>query len=348
MKPVISILLVTYQSQDDIKACLDSIKQFCHISHEILILDTGSTDQTEKIVKSHSLFKSKKLHYRISKKNLGYAGGQQLLSTYAKGSYLLFLNPDARLTSKCLEPMIKAFQENKNLFAVQPAVYLLCDNNTLNLTGKVTHYLGFDYLRDYKAHTLRKSAKIGSVSGSAFLCSTQKFKKIRGFNSVFFMYYEDSDLSWRARLAGYDIWFENKSVFFHDYKFIPNEVQQSYKNKLFYNERNRLMMIFNNYQVKTLLLLLPSLFVVEIMLLVYSLLSGWLDKKLQSYMQLISLRKEIENNRDVVAKLRKIDDAEVTAIFTARINFAHFDHPIVRYILNPFLWCYWKIVRVFI
>ena len=345
MRPLISILLVTYQSEDDILNCLNSIKKFTHTSYEVLVLDTGSTDNSIQQIKSHDLYTSNILSLYIAKKNLGYAGGQQALSIKAKGKYLFFLNPDAEFTKDTVKPLVKILDSNDSAFCVQPAVYLKDQPDKLNLTGKLTHYLGFDYLRDYLKSTPPAFGEITSFSGSGVLCKADVFKYLGGFDTKFFMYYEDSDLSWRARLAGYRLFFVPSSTLIHDYKFKPKTHQQSFKNKLFYNERNRLMMVLKNYSLKSLILLSPMFIFTELLLLGYSILSGWFDRKCQALFSIWRMRARIIDSRSRVQTTRVVSDHQLVQSFVSSIQFVHFDHPVVKFVLNPVLRVYWLIIK---
>lgn len=346
MKSLVSFLIVTYQSEADINACLDTITTFVEVPYEVLIIDTGSSDETIKIIESHELYKRKVLRLFIAKENLGYAGGQQFLSAKADGDFLFFLNPDARLTKSTLPPLLTKIKSSDKILAVQPAVWLTKDSNTLNLTGKLTHYLGFDYLRDYQKSELPKPGEITSFSGSGVLCSTSIFRKLGGFDKGFFMYYEDSDLSWRARACGYQIWFEPDSSLLHDYKYIPDASQQTFKQKLYFNERNRTLMLLKNYSIKSLLILFPAWLFIEVLLIVYSILEGWFAQKMQTYASIWNLRSVWIKKRTRIQQCRTVSDDQLSKTFVSELNFSHYQHPVVKILVNPVLRLYWSVVRV--
>lgn len=346
MKPLVSFLIVTYQSDLDIQACLDTISTFVSNPYEVLIIDTGSSDQTIKIIKSHELYRRNLLRLFIAKANLGYAGGQQFLSYKAKGELLFFLNPDARLTKSTVTPLLERAESSDKIFAVQPAVWLTNDTSRLNLTGKLTHYLGFDYLRDYIKTELPESGEITSFSGSGVLCKARIFKQLGGFDKDFFMYYEDSDLSWRARAFGYQIWFEPASSLFHNYKYTPDNNQQTLQQKLYFNERNRNLMLLKNYSIKSIFILFPAWLFLEILLLGYSLINGWFGKKIYSYVAIWSLRNVWMSKRAKIQSNRTILDSQISNNFVSIIDFSHYDHPVVKFVANPILRLYWAIVKV--
>ena len=344
-QPLVTIQVVTYNSESDIEDCLDTIK-FCSYSKiEIVIIDNCSSDRTRQKIQDHSLFNSKKLHSFFLKENLGYAEGHNFASKQAKGKYLLLLNADSTLSPNCIEPLVEQLESDNNLFACQPLILLKDDHVKINLTGKVTQYLGYDWLRDYRSLSVPCAGEVISISGAGVLIRAVYFEKIGRFDQQYFMYYEDSDISWRARLAGFSLFFQPKSIVYHDYKYIPNIKQQSLQQKIYFVERNRLLTIMKNYSLKSLLLLLPALLLNELALTLYAALSGFFMTKLKSYWSLWKARTTLLYKRNAAQQMRKVSDAKIVADFVAKVDFVHFDHPALKYLLNPFFITYWFLIK---
>jgi hypothetical protein len=78
------------------------------------------------------------------------------------------------------------------------------------------------------------------------------FRQIGGFDETFEFYLDDTDLSLRAQLAGYRIWYAPASRILHRYSFNFNA------NKAFFQERNRWLTVIKLLRTRTLLLLLPG------------------------------------------------------------------------------------------
>ena len=90
------------------------------------------------------------------------------------------------------------------------------------------------------------------------LSSTEMFEKVGGFDENFFMYMEDIDLSLRVQLTGASCLFEPKSIVWHEFslRFGPS--------KVFFQERNRYLMLLKTLRWSTLVFLLPTLLGAEI------------------------------------------------------------------------------------
>ena len=87
------------------------------------------------------------------------------------------------------------------------------------------------------------------------------------------MYCEDEDLSIRSFYPAIKNFLSSKSVMYHKYSFSKN------KDKWFYEERNRLLILLKNYPTKLLFLLTIPFFITEALVIIYSLFDGWFFQK---------------------------------------------------------------------
>lgn len=339
--PLVSIIVVTFNSQKYIKDCLGAVMKTNYPSLEIIVVDNNSQDKTREIVEGEF----SKVKLIKSGLNLGYAGGNNLGVSKAKGDYIAILNPDTQVLRDWLKPLVEAIKPS-NIAACQPKIMLLQEKNLINLTGKTTHFLGFDWPTDYQKKDYKISQKeITSFSGSAFLVKKEIFRKLGGFDEDFFMYYEDGDLSWRLRLAGYKILLVPESVVYHEYKYQPKEEYQRVRKKFYFLERNRLLMILKNYSWRTLILLLPAICFMEKGMNFYFLTKGWFWEKWRGYLWLGQHFNKILSKREKIQKRRQLSDKEICQSFVDKIEFEEFDNVLLKYITNPVLGLYWKVIK---
>jgi Predicted glycosyltransferases len=164
-----------------------------------------------------------------------------------------------------------------------------------------------------------------------------------GFDEHFQMYYEDLDLSWRARLAGYDIVYVPKSVVYHKYNLSLSG------QKLFRVERNRYLVLMKHLRVQTLLLLLPALLLTELLVWVWAANSGMksLRKKANSWMWLVSHRNSINETSRSVQALRERSDQELLADMDVGLPLDQLGvpkpirpvlDPLIRLVYRPWHW----------
>ncbi len=345
-KPLVSILIVTYNSEEYLEACLKSIFLNNYPNFEVLLVDNNSTDKSKTIINKYKRKYSQKVFVRFENKNLGYAKANNLAAKMAQGEYLFILNPDTIVEKDFLSPLVKETQK-ENIVAVQPIVYLF-DKETINLTGKVTHYLAFDWLENFKTKHTPKKQQIYSLSGSGILLDKEIFFEVGGFDENYFMYYEDSDLSWKINLIGKKIIFNPNSKLYHDYKYLPKEEYQPLHQKLFFIERNRVITLLKNYSFKSLFLIFPIILFMEIGMVFFAIFQGWGITKIKTYLNIVKNFKNILEKRKFIQKIRNVPDAEIINHFKSTITFEKFSNPILTYIVNPILQCYFFLVKHFI
>ncbi len=227
MKPKVSIIIVHYQNQKILLNCLNSIKKTLKLSHEIIVVDNDET----KTLSQASFKQFPKVKYLKSKGNLGFGAGCNLGAKQATANYLFFLNPDTILLEDPIKPLLNFLTKSKKTAAVAP---LLLDSTqkpypiqgTSTLTPlKAIFSLSFinklipnnSISKSYwiNIKTQKTPIKAEVLPGSAFLIRKSIFTKFKGFDSKFFLYFEESDLFKRITDQGYQLFILPQSRLIH-------------------------------------------------------------------------------------------------------------------------------------
>lgn len=114
----ISIIIVTYNSENEIKDCLESV--FNHtidINYKIIIVDNNSSDNTVSIINKYN---NKNISLISNKKNLGYTKANNQSILQSKGDYLLFLNPDTILHTNSIFELVNEIKNDNTVGAIAP------------------------------------------------------------------------------------------------------------------------------------------------------------------------------------------------------------------------------------
>ena len=173
-------------------------------------------------------------------------------------------------------------------------------------------------------------------------------EKLGGFDEGFFMYYEDTDLSLRAVLAGYTCLYVPTSVVYHQYTFRFSPL------KCFLQDRNRYVALLKTLRWRTLIVPLPSLLLSELVAWGYAFLRGLQHvlSKFRSCLWLIRNFSKILEARSRIQVLRKVDDRVILARFSHRLTFAQTAHPwiavVLESIFNPLLFLLARISRLIV
>jgi GT2 family glycosyltransferase len=211
----ISIIIVTYNSYGFISNCLKSIFQNeYHFHFEIIIIDNNSSDKT--------LNELKKMPYKFllikNDKNCGFAKACNQGINVAKGDYIFLLNPDTIMINNSINIFYEFMQMdgNEKVWCVGAQLYSE-DNSPSKSYGRFPNL--FDVILEQigiKGFILKYFFKINGVHrtlinqvkevpfimGCNMFIRHQALEKIGLFNEKFFLNYEETELSWRAKKHG--------------------------------------------------------------------------------------------------------------------------------------------------
>jgi GT2 family glycosyltransferase len=211
---IISIIIVTYNNEHDIKNCLNSIYNQNDVQPEVFLIDNASKDITVQIVQKEF----PQVRLLLNKRNLGYAHANNQGINLSQGKYLLLLNPDARLKPDALFKMMNFMDANLQYSALAPKLlnpdesiqaslrefpsYQILFWEITGLSRLFPHHRYFGRWRmgyfDYN-----KIAEIDQPLASCLLIRKQVFEKIGQFDEIFPIFFNDVDFSKRMKKAGF-------------------------------------------------------------------------------------------------------------------------------------------------
>lgn len=343
MLPKVAIVYLSYNSRPYLEQVFLSLERLDYPKDklEVIAVDNASPDGS-----AEELRKRVGITLLALPENLGFAGGNNVgieHALLAGADYVYLLNNDARLHPDAIREAVETAERDPKIGAVQSLIRLWQDEEVLNVTGGMVHFLGFGYARDNgkRADAEDVAALDGSeiayASGAAVLYRASVLREAGLLEPFYFMYHDDLELGWRIRLAGYRNVLAARSIAFHHYEF-----RRSIK-KLYWMERARLIVFLSHLQVATLILLSPFLLALEIALLVFAARGGWLKDKLSVYLDLLSLDtwKHIAAKRRESAAIRKVGEREIVRLWTGKIEHQETSSPVVERFANPLLSAVW-------
>lgn len=321
---MISIIITGYNNQKDLQPCLNGIHQSTYKNFQIIYCDGNSTDNSVEFVKK----KYPKIKIIVSKENLGYGHLVNLGISFQKSDFYFILNSDTVIDKDCLQILVN---NADNHTILQPLILIYKNNqktNLINTTGNHLNFLGFSYCDNYlkDKNFVKSNQDITTASGAAMFIPQNVIKKTGLFDENYFMYHEDLDFCWRARLNNFNIKLIKDAIIWHKYTFSKKT------NKFYFTEKNRLYFLIKNFTNKYLILIFPALLINEILVLFYALFNGWFILKIKSYS---SLFKEIERTNPKTIS---------TNYLSPEISFSEISNPLITP-YNLFLSLYWRIIK---
>lgn len=214
---MISIIIVTFNSEKVIQKCLQSISSQLE-EGEVIVMDNSSSEETQRIV---SQFKVAR--YIDSKANIGFTKACNIGAGQAQGEVLLFLNPDTELKKGALAILLDFAALHSDFGIIAPRLIQSDGQTQLSVRRFPTlvglfkqYYLNQKYEYDPYFPKGDEAVEVDSVVGAAILIKKVIFEKVGKWDERYFMYYEDLEICKRVRRLGLKIYVLPKAHFYHE------------------------------------------------------------------------------------------------------------------------------------
>ena len=244
---LLSIITINYNGLKDTCELIDTLP-LEDKSIEVIVVDNASVQDEATVIEN--LYSQVKVIR--SKKNLGFAGGNNLGIKAAQGKFIFFLNNDTLLRPQTsdLKPLISRLESSNKIGMVCPKIRFTWGNQLIQFAG----YTPLSPI------TMRNKA-IGCgeddhgqydtphptpyAHGAAMMVKREVFEKAGLMPECYFLYYEELDWSMMIRHAGYDIWYEPACTIYHKESQTTgqNSPLRTYyitQNRLLFAQRNQL------------------------------------------------------------------------------------------------------------
>ncbi|OGB87785.1 hypothetical protein A3H38_03150 [candidate division WOR-1 bacterium RIFCSPLOWO2_02_FULL_46_20] len=266
----LSVVIVNLNNKRLLEECLTSvIKNSQNISFEIIVIDNGSSDGSQEMLKTR--FPSIKLI--ANQENFGFAKANNQGLAVASGRLLLLLNNDTIVKDKALDKMIEFLDRHPNVGA--------CGPRLLNVDGTIQHQGGLFGKRFWLS---KQPVAVDFVIGAALMVNKQVIDKIGLMDENLFFYNDDLDWCLRIRKAGWKIYFlpEAEITHYRGYSskgiFNKKIFVEGFKGGLYFCRKHYGELVFHAYRCLLCLILCLTLP-----------LQLFNPEKLKAYLAIISL-----------------------------------------------------------
>ena len=251
-QPLVSIVSVNYDQPEVTCEMLASLEKVTYPNFETLIVDNASPTKSPNIIKE----KYPEIQLIISKKNLGFAGGNNIALKQAKGDYVLLLNNDTEVKPDFLESLVELMESDKKIGIVSSKILYFYEDNVIQyagaspinpITSRGSHY-GYKEIDNGQLDEVTETAY---PHGACMMIRKSVLEELGLLYEGYFLYYEELDFAERVKRAGYKIYFQPNSSILH------KESISTGKNsplKTYYMNRNRLLFVKRNSSGITLFL----------------------------------------------------------------------------------------------
>ncbi|MPY89832.1 MAG: glycosyltransferase [Luteitalea sp.] len=251
--PRVSVIVVNWNGHEYLRDCFVSLRQSDYPDEQLdlICVDNGSTDG------SQALLAQELPEVRLVQlpENHGFTAANAAGVEAAAGDILLFLNNDMRVEPDAVRRLVEALDEQHACVAAR---VLSWDGKRIDFVSGTSTFEAFGAQERYgKPNALEYlgGGETFFANGGAFAITRAAYMASGGFDSSFFAYYDDVDLGWRVRIAGYRIRTVLDAIVYHRHGGTSGRYPDGQKQYLM--QRNALWTVLKNYEARTLRGVLP-------------------------------------------------------------------------------------------
>ena len=316
LAPVTPIVVPNWNGASHLGACVRSLAAQDHDDVEIVVVDNGSDDDSLALLDALSREVAPvPLTVLRNDVNLGFAGGvnrgiRHAIETGA-GAVALF-NNDAVADPRWLSSLVAVLDEHPDV-AIVTGRLLMRDGHSVDSTGDFYSVWGlaFPRDRDQPAEPVRQSGEVFAASGGASLYRTALFADIGLFDEEYFAYFEDVDLSFRARLAGHTVHYCAAAVAYHD-QGATSRTMSGFGTRQFF--RNLPLLLVKNVPARLLPAVLPRFALVYSLMVLYQFRRGEGRPALRGVLASVPLVCGGLPRRRAIQRSRRVDAARIRRV----------------------------------
>jgi GT2 family glycosyltransferase len=255
VKPLVSITMVTYNAAQHIPRCVASLVCQDYVSLELIVVDNASSDG------SAEMFRDFPFPVRVirNKENDGFSISQNQAVAEALGEWILCLNPDTRLDPTLISELVRAGSMDPRIGIVCPKILRLEQPTNIEGSRRIDS-AGVFMTRDLRHHD-RGSQEVDQgqydrpeyvfgYTGAVVLFRRAMIEDVsvcgEFMDENFCLYREDADLSWRARLLGWECIYNPMAVAWHVRRVFSTNRRSLPAFINMHSTKNRFLMRINN------------------------------------------------------------------------------------------------------
>lgn len=233
----VSVIIVNYNTLELTKNTIESVfKKTEGLNYEVILVDNASTDGSVEYFENNY---KEKIIFIQNRENLGFGKANNKGIEIAKGKYIFLLNSDTLLINNAIKILFDFMEQN-----IESGV---CGGNLYDRDNKPVHsfkkelvniYSDFDFIKNFILKFIykkrmdfnytNKNIEVGYITGADMFIRKKMLEKVGIFDSDFFMYFEETELTARIKSSGKKIisvpqakiiHLEGKSTQFKERKF---------------------------------------------------------------------------------------------------------------------------------
>lgn len=245
-----TVIIPNYNGIKYIDNCIKSLYKQTYLEFDIIVVDNNSNDGSKELILSNH----PKVNLISLEENYGFSKAVNIGIKKSSSDYVILLNNDTEADENFVEELVKAIEKSDKIFSVSSKMLSYYNREIIDDAGDYYTILGWAFARgkNQSKSGYNKSTKVFSSCAGAAIYRKHIFNEIGFFDELHFAYLEDIDIGYRARIAGYNNWYEPKAQVYHIGSGTSGSKYNHLKIRL--AARNSLYLIYKNMPVIQLIL----------------------------------------------------------------------------------------------
>lgn len=260
-KKLVSIIIVNYNGERIIGTCLDALTKQSYEDFEVIIVDNsscdGSLNEIHRFIEEN--LSAKQVKVISTKENIGFARGNIEGLKHVRGEYVALLNPDAIADRQWLEELVCALDLHSEV-GICASKMIVHGSNVIDSAGDgyASSLKGFKRGEGEDAERFNQCGYVFGACAGAALYRKRMIEEIGFLDEDFFLIHEDTDLNYRAQLAGWKVLYVPSAIVYHKVRSIIGNMSDI---AVYYTLRNSEFVRVKNLPIGVLLKCLPELII---------------------------------------------------------------------------------------
>jgi len=270
MGDFVTIIIATWNGLDYLRECLPAVLAQDYPRFEVVVVDNGSSDGTITWIREHY----PEVHILRNPTNVGFALANNQGIRNTDGDYVVTLNNDTVPEPGWLQALVDAVETSPEVGMVASQIRFYDRPDILDSAGIEVDVLGTAWNRrlgEAAVDEPKGCEEVFGPSAAAALYRREMLNEIGLFDEQYFAYYEDVELAWRARRAGWRCLYAPRARVVHVHSATGGRLSGL---KAYYLGRNKWLTLFRHYPFRRLWYWIPALMIFDILSVFGSILRG--------------------------------------------------------------------------
>jgi len=306
----IDIIICCRNNGDIIRRCLDSVESQTSKNFNCIVVDDQSKDGTTEMLKKEYPWVGliEKLEWT------GPSESRNIALRRSQSEFIATLDSDVQLDKNWIKEQLQ-FMKDKNIGIGASKIMYSWDKNRINSCGGGITKLGFGFDINSgmdKENGTQKNAVLYGHS-AAMIARRKMLEEIGNFDETYFYGNEDTDIGWRANIAGWKVAFNPNAIAYHDEN---RTIRKMSRNVAFHGTKNRIRSLIKNYSFMNVVKYMP----IHIFLVIGKIaISNSKEARLHALLWNLLHLPSTLNARNSAQKTRKVSDVELMKMFSRQL-----------------------------